>query len=163
MRRNAVILASLGGALSLLASNEFAPAFNNSTDQDDYRWGKLHRVSFNHPLGAPFSTPPAGGAFPAPLPGLTGIPVDGGFEVVDASSHSATAATLNGFMFGSGPVRRSVSQGRPEGIAAVTSLPGGPSGIVGNPLYINLLRSWLTNEAFPIQLQGRIILPWGAE
>ena len=161
-RRDILILKSMADTLTLLASNEFKAAFANSTNQNDYRWGKLHRIVFNHPLGAPFSTPPAGGAFPPPLPGLSGIPVDGGFEVVDASSHNSRAQTLNGFMFGSGPVRRMVSEATPTGIQAVTSLPGGASGILGNPLYINLLRSWLTNEAFTIELQPRPLLPWSA-
>ncbi|HUP46308.1 MAG TPA: penicillin acylase family protein [Thermoanaerobaculia bacterium] len=161
LRRDILVLKSVADALGLLASNEFAPAFANSTDLNDYRWGKLHRVVFAHPLGGPFNTPPAGGAFPPPLPGLNGIPVDGGFEVVDASNHNPRAATLNGFMFGGGPVRRTVAEGRPAGIHEVTSLPGGASGVLGNPLYINLLRQWLTNEAFPIELQPRIGLPWG--
>ena len=160
-RRDVLILASLADAVALLSSEAFAPAFNRSTNLDDYRWGKLHRVVFRHPLGGPFNTPPAGGAFPPPLAGLDGIPVDGGFEVVDASSHNPRANTLNGFMFSSGPNRRSVSEGVPDGIRAVTSLPGGVSGVLGNPLYINLLRPWLTNEAFPIELQRRVILPWG--
>ncbi len=161
-RRDILILKSVADALTLLASDEFKAAFANSTNQNDYRWGKLHRIVFAHPLGGPFSTPPAGGAFPPPLAGLTGIPVDGGFEVVDASSHNSRAATLNGFMYGSGPVRRMVSEATPAGIRAVTSLPGGASGILGNPLYINLLRPWLTNEAFTIELQPRRVLPWGA-
>lgn len=160
-RRDILILKSMADTLALLASEDFAPAFNESTDQNDYRWGKLHRIVFKHPLGGPYNTPPAGGAFPAPLPGLSGIPVDGGFEVVDASNHNSRADALDEFMFGSGPVRRMVSEGTPTGIRAVTSLPGGPSGVLGNPLYINLLKPWLTNEAFDINLQSRVILPWG--
>ena len=159
-RRDILILKSVADALALLASDEFKAAFANSTNQNDYRWGKLHRIVFRHPLGGPFNTPPAGGAFPPPLPGLDGIPVDGGFEVVDASSHNVRAATLNGFMFSSGPVRRMVSEATSSGIKAVTSLPGGPSGVLGNPLYINLLRPWLTNEAFALELSPRVALPW---
>lgn len=162
-RRDILILKSMADALALLAGDEFAPAFNHSTDQNDYRWGKLHRVLFRHPLGGPFNTPPAGGAFPPPLAGLSGIPTDGGFEVVDASSHDARAATLNGFMFSSGPNRRMVSEGTSDGINAVTSLPGGVSGRLGDPLYINLLRPWLTNDAFQLDLQSRVILPWGVQ
>lgn len=160
-RRDILILKSMADTLALLASDSFAPAFNASTNQNDYRWGKLHRLVLRHPLGGPYNTPPAGGAFPAPLAGLSGIPVDGGFEVVDASSHSSRASTLDGFMFSSGPVRRMVSEATPSGIRAVTSLPGGPSGVLGNPLYVNLLKPWLTNEAFDINLQSRVILPWG--
>ena len=162
-RRDILILKSMADTLELLASEAFAPAFARSTNLNDYRWGKLHRIVFRHPLGGPYNTPPAGGAFPHPLTGLNGIPVDGGFEVVDASSHNSRAATLDGFMFGSGPVRRGVAEGASSGIKAVTSLPGGPSGILGSPLYINLLKPWLTNEAFDLNLQPRVILPWGAQ
>ena len=159
VRRDILILKSLADGLALLASNEFAPAFANSTTQNDYRWGKLHRIVFRHPLGGPFNTPPAGGAFPPPLAGLDGIPVDGGFEVVDASNHNPRAATLNGFMFGSGPVRRTVAEGTDDGVREFTSLPGGTAGQPG-PFYINLLRPWLTNEAFELLLPTRVILPW---
>jgi penicillin G amidase len=162
-RRDILILKSLADTLELLASDAFAPAFNKSTNQNDYRWGKLHRVVFAHPLGGPYNVPPAGGAFPPPLAGLTGVPTDGGFEVVDASSHSSRANTLNGFMFSSGPNRRMVSEGTSAGIKAVTSLPGGISGRLGDALYINLLKPWLTNEAFEINLRSRVILPWGVQ
>jgi penicillin amidase len=161
-RRDILILTSMADTLALLASDQFAPAFNRSTNQDDYRWGKLHRIVFRHPLGGVYNTPPANGQFPQPLAGLDGIPVDGGFEVVDASSHSSRANTLNGFMFSSGPVRRMVSEATRTKINAVTSLPGGPSGKVADPLYINLLKPWLTNEAFPIEIGERILLPWGS-
>jgi penicillin amidase len=154
-RRDAVLLGALRGALELLAGPAFAPAFGGSTDQDDWRWGRLHRIVLEHPLGGPFSVPPAGGAFPPPLPDLAGIPVDGGFGTVDAASHDARAASANAFMFGSGPVRRTVAEGRPGGIREVTSLPGGESGVLGSPFYANLLPGWLTNEAFPLSLSER--------
>ncbi|HYR28907.1 MAG TPA: penicillin acylase family protein, partial [Thermoanaerobaculia bacterium] len=160
-RRDILILASLRDALDLLASEPFAPAFNRSTNQNDYRWGKLHRLVLRHPMGGQFNAPPAGGAFPAPLAGLQGIPVDGGFEVVDASTHNSRAATLDGFMFSNGPVRRSVSEATNSGIRGYTSLPGGVSGVITSPNYVNLLRPWLTNEAFEIVLQSRVVLPWG--
>ena len=109
-RRDIVLLKSLQETLELLASDTFKAAFANSTRQSDYRWGKLHRIVFAHPLGGPFSVPPAGGAFPAPLPGLTGIPTDGGFETVDAASHDARALSLDGYMFSSGPAHRFVAE-----------------------------------------------------
>jgi penicillin amidase len=162
-RRDILILKSVADTLALLASESFTAAFSGLTNQNDYRWGKLHRIVFRHPLGGPYNAPTAGGALPAPLAGLSGVPVDGGFEVVDASSHSSRAATLDGFMFSSGPNRRMVSEGTSAGIKAVTSLPGGINGKLGDPLYINLLKPWLTNEAFEINLQSRVILPWGAQ
>ncbi|HMB52740.1 MAG TPA: penicillin acylase family protein [Thermoanaerobaculia bacterium] len=152
-RRDSLIRQSLEDALDLLASDEFAPAFANSTDQDDYRWGRLHRIRLDHPLGGPFSIPPAGGGFlPTTHGTLPGIPVDGGFGVVDASSHSARADGVNEFMFGSGPVRRYV--GRPGvgdgSIEGWTSMPGGESGVLGHPFFFNLLPRWLTNDVYPM-------------
>jgi penicillin amidase len=150
-QRDVLVLRSVREALDRLASPALAGAFGGSTDQDDYRWGRLHRVVFDHPLDGPHNVPPGSGAFPQPLPGLPGVPTDGGFGVVDASSHSARASTVNGFMFGSGPVRRYVGEITP-GLARTrseSSLPGGTSGQLGDPRYINLLRDWLTNEAYP--------------
>jgi penicillin amidase len=149
VRRDVVMLQSLSNALNRLASGDFAAAFNGSTNQDDYRWGKLHRIVFDHPLGEPFSGPPALGAFPAPLAGLRGIPADGGFGVPDASSHDVRANSVNAFMFGHGPARRFVGEGLPTGIRGQLSLPGGPCGVPGSPYYLNLLRRWLANDMFP--------------
>jgi penicillin amidase len=151
-RRDIVLLKSLHEALALLASEAFASAFAHSTQQSDYRWGKLHRVVFAHPLGEPFSVPPAGGAFPAPLPGLSGVPTDGGFQTVDASSHGARAGSLNGFMFGSGPVRRFVGEIGRAFTRAESIWAGGPSGVLGNPDYTLFLPQWLANEAVPLAL-----------
>ena len=151
-RRDVVLLKSVQEALALLASEEFKPAFANSTQQLDYRWGKLHRIVFAHPLGGPFSVPPAGGAFPPPLAGLIGIPTDGGFSTVDASSHSPRAATLNGFMFSSGPVRRFVGEVGPHRTRAESIWAGGTSGVLGDPDYTLFLPKWLANEAVPLAL-----------
>ena len=147
-RRDIVILQSLASALSLLAGRAFADAFGGSTNLDDYRWGKLHRITFAHILGEPFSIPVAGGAFPQPLKNLTGIPVDGGFQTVDAASHSIRAHDENSFTFSHGPSKRSVFEALPEGMRSVSSLPGGISGILGSEFYFNLLPGWLRNETY---------------
>jgi penicillin amidase len=158
-QRDYKLLSALQAALDLLASDKFAPAFANSTDQSDYRWGKLHRIVFDHPFIQPASIPPQPPeAFPQPVPGLPGFPTDGGFGVVDASSHSARADDLNDFMFGSGPVRRFVSE--PQGAfrnGAESIWAGGVSGVPfpGNPYYANLLNYWLVNETLPLVLRSR--------
>ncbi|GIF75007.1 penicillin acylase family protein [Asanoa siamensis] len=151
-RRDVLLLRSLADALDLLAGPAFAPAFGGSTRQDDYRWGRLHRVTFGAPLGAPWSIPPAGGAFPAPLPDLPGVPVDGGFSTVDVAGHNVRADSATEFTFGGGPVRRAVAQPTRDGIRAVSSLPGGTSETLGSPYYANLLPRWLTNETYPVRL-----------
>lgn len=158
--RDILILASIADALELITSEEFNPAFGQSLDMNDWNWGKLHRVVFDHPLGGVLSIPPAGGGFPAPLQGLPGIPTDGGFATVDAASHDVRADGVNEFMFGSGPVRRFVAEGRTDGIVAETSLPGGTSGTLGSPFYANLLPMWLTNDAFPSVLRQMPRIPW---
>ncbi len=155
--RDFVLLQNLRAALDLLASDEFAPAFGNSTDQDDYRWGYLHRIVFDHPLGGPFNVPPAGG-FQDLAPELPGISRAGGYGAVDASSHSARADGLNDFMFGHGPARRFIGVLDPAGIEAEEVIPGGQSGVVTSPDYASQLGRWLTNDHHPMLLTTQAVL-----
>ena len=150
-RRDIVLLRSLSNALDLLASPAFADAFNGSTNQSDYRWGRLHRVVLAHPLGGPFNIPSAGGAFPQPLPDLPGIPTDGGLHTVDLGNHQINRNNSNGFMFAGGPSLRYVASLESDGIESVSSLPGGESGVPSSQFYLNLLRRWLTNDTFPLR------------
>ena len=152
-RRDINILQSLASALDRLASDDFKAAFNSSTRQDDYRWGKLHRIVFEHPLGSiaeDFNVPPAFGLFPAPLDGLAGIPVDGGFETVDVGSPVSNIETpgTDAFMFNAGATARFVSQLKRQQVKAKSSLPGGESAIPGSPFYLNLLEPWLLNSTY---------------
>lgn len=148
--RDILILKSIRDALNLLAGSTFAPAFSRSTSQIDYRWGKLHRIVFDHPLGGSFNVPPAGG-YANLAAGLTGIARSGGFEVVDASTHSARAAGLNSFMFDSGPSRRLVAEMAPA-VSAFQAIPGGESGVATDPAYANMLGEWLTDGYHPLYL-----------
>jgi penicillin amidase len=160
-RRDIILLKSLADALTMLQSEEFAPAFNRSTTLSDYRWGKLHRVVFAHHMGNLFS--PAAPYGPPPLPSiltLPGVAVDGGFSVVDASSHNARATTVNGFMFSSGPNRRYVGEMAPAGVRGESSLPGGVSGVVTSPWFTNLLMPWLTNDTYEMHFAGTPRIPW---
>jgi len=150
--RDAVLLASLQSALDRLAGDAFATAFEMSEDQNDYRWGKLHRIVFEHPLNtAPFNVPGAGG-FSDVGENLPGLARAGGFEALDASSHSARARSDNAFTFGSGPARRTVALIAPDGPQAQEIVPGGRSGIVVSPLYTNQLRKWLVNDYLPLAI-----------
>jgi penicillin G amidase len=154
--RDYLILSSLRDALTMLASPSFSAAFHQSANQGDYRWGLLHRLVLAHPLGGPFSVPPAFGQFPAPLPGLDGIPVDGGFETVDAATHPVRAADVNGFMFGGGPARRFVASPARGDTDAVSALPGGTSADPASPFYLNLLRPYLRNQYYPALLASEL-------
>lgn len=163
-RRDAIVLASLSGALDLLASDAFAPAFANSTNQGDYRWGRLHRIVLKHPLGdvdGRFNIPPAFGVFPAPLDGLDGIPVDGGFETVDEAppldANNVRVKDSDSFMFDFGPTGRFVARPGRQKVRAVTSLPGGESSVPSSPFYVNLLEPYLNNETFPLLTSPRAV------
>jgi penicillin amidase len=161
-RRDMALLQALRVALNRLASLEFAPAFGESTDQDDYRWGKLHRIVFDHPFAGAFNVPPQGG-FKDLSSGLPGLARDGGYEVVNASNFSARAVGFNSFMFGKGSVRRYVGEARtgPTYIAGVNVIPGGPSGIPGDPDYATQLGKWLTADYHSVNMS--LTIPRGIE
>jgi penicillin amidase len=148
--RDTLLLNAVRSALDLAKSPGFAPAFGESTELGDYRWGKLHRITFASPLGGPFSIP-TGAGFTNLGPGLSGVATDGGFGVVDASSHSPRANSLNGFTFGSGPARRFVAEARRNFPNAVQVIPGGISGNPAGPFFGNQLGIWLTNDYHDIR------------
>lgn len=155
--RDYILLKSLRDALDRLASDAFAPAFEGSQNQADYRWGRLHRIIFDHPLGGSFNIPEAGG-FADLAPGLPGISRAGGYETVDAAGHSVRADSAGGFMFGSGPARRFVAEMNPLGITAEVIVPGGSGGDPGTPDYASQLGRWLTNRYRPVWLRTEEVL-----
>ena len=77
----------------------------------------------------------------------------GSNEWAVAPSHSARADDSDDFMFGSGPSRRYAGEASraPRGISGRTVLPGGQSGVLGSPLYANILGRWLTNDSYDIR------------
>lgn len=148
--RDFVILASLKQALDAMAGDDFAAAFGNSSDLDDYRWGKLHRITFAHPLGGPLSVPNGQFGF-STVDDLEGVARSGGYQVLDASSHSTRADSSNEFMFSSGPARRFVGELSASGIVAEQIIPGGQSGdITTGANYVNQLFFWLVNGYLPL-------------
>ena len=143
--RDFLILKSLDDALDLLASDSFAPAYGGSTNQEDYRWGKLHRIVIDHLLGDPFNIPEAGG-FSHLSSDLPGLACSGGYETVDAAAHDVRALAPNDFMYSFAPVRRFVAELSPSGIKAFQIIPGGQSGVPDTPFFSNQLGRWLTNQ-----------------
>ncbi len=140
--RDLVLLQSLKEALDLLASETFASAFGGSTTLDDYRWGKLHRIVLRHVarFGGPFDLPPDG----------EGVPVDGGYQVVDRSDPSVRGAKPQDFGFKSGPSRRFVAELSPQGVTILNVLAGGQSGVPGAKHYGDQFPLWLANRLHPI-------------
>jgi penicillin G amidase len=150
-RRDYLVLKSLADALTLAASDSFAAAFDNSAKQSDDRWGKLHRVTMPSPLGVPYTIPSEGNRFTSPLAGLPGIPVDGGFNVPDVAGHPVRADAPDRFTIGLVPSRRFMAHATASGWRSLNSLPGGVSEDLGDRFEQNLLRSWLTNDTYPIR------------
>ena len=133
MRRDIVLLGSLRDALDELKSGEFF----GSEDQSTYRWGELHRIVFEHPLGGQFNLPPGGGA---------GFATDGGFETVDNATHDVLADDREALTFDEGPTNRFLVELVPYRVSAKNILPGGQSGVLGSDYYANQLDDWLVNE-----------------
>jgi penicillin G amidase len=158
VRQQVILLTAVRSALARLASADFSPAFGGSTNQNDYRWGRLHRIVLDSPLGA-FSVPPGFGQFPAPLPGLRGIPVDGGYGTVDSASHDARANSVNAFMFGSGPARRYVGETNRFRIEGESALPGGTSADPDSGHYLDLLGPYLTDDYYRVRTSPSDYLP----
>ena len=150
-RRDFLVLKSMTDALTLAASDNFRAAFGNSTNQLDYRWGKLHRITLPSPLGAPYTVPSDGNRFTSPLPGLPGIPVDGAGHVPDVAGHPMRADAPERFTVAVVPVRRFVAQATPLGWRTVSSMQGGVSEDLGGRFEQNLLRGWLTNDTYPVR------------
>jgi len=141
-----LLLAFQAGARSLFEII-YWPAWNLPAVPADWRWGKLHRLVLAHPMGGPFSVPPAFGDFPSPLPGLPGLPTDGGFGTVDAANHDVGGSGVEGFTFSRGPSNRMVTElSRGPMKRSESAWPGGVSAVPGSPGYLNLLPLWLTND-----------------
>ena len=152
--RDFLLLKSMGDALDLLASPSFAPAFAQSSNQDDYRWGRLHRIEFKHPLGGPFNFPGPGlfgiSNLAADLPGVAR---HGGYRAVDVANHNVRANSVNGFMFSRGSSRRFVGE-LSDPINAEQIYPGGQSGVLSSgPAYISQMPTWLVNGYKPLPIE----------
>jgi penicillin G amidase len=159
VRRDVIILKSLKDALNLLASDAFDAAYGGSTDQRDYLWGKLHRITFNHEFGglAPQFSVPTAGNFVDLSPTLPGLAVDGGFETIDNGAFDVTAASSQAYTFGGGSARRYVGELRRCGIKSEQVIPGGESGVIGNRFHTDQLSLWLTNRYHDIFFSRRDI------
>ena len=80
--------------------------------------------------------------------------------MIDRSDPDARGNTVNGFMFNAGPSRRYACEAGPGLISAQNTLPGGVSGVLGDPNYFSILPLWLTNQTYPMEVQTGPRLPW---
>ena len=143
--RDYLILKSLREALDLLKSKSFAAAFSMSLHQNDYRWGRLHRITFTNPLN--LNIPTLGG-FNNLSPELPGIPRDGGIETINAASFNGLARSPADFVFASGASLRHIIAMQSDQPLSLTSLPGGEGEEPNSSYFSNLLPAWLIGEYF---------------
>ena len=143
--RALILLEALLATLGLLSGPSFADAFGGSTDLDDYRWGRLHRITVPHPLGGPFNIPPSGGFGDLGV-GLPGLARSGGFESLDVAGHDLRAADDRGFTFILAPGARTYFLLGAREITSFEVLPGGQTGDPLDPAYVGQLPRWLTNR-----------------
>jgi penicillin amidase len=150
-RRDVMILLSLKQALELLASDAFAKSYNKSTKLEDYRWGKLHRITFRsamHAATRAFSIPPSGGYDQPEY--ADGLPVDGSFATVDVARYDLRDKSERGFKFTAGPSQRHVVDVNPNGIRDFNAFASGEVFIPGHKHYSDILPFWLVNNYIPI-------------
>jgi acyl-homoserine lactone acylase PvdQ len=86
---------------------------------------------------------------------------DGGYNVVNASGFSARADGSNEFRFGGGPVRRYVGEaghgsGQQPSVRGFNVMPGGPSGVPGDPDYATQLGVWLTADYHSVNMAPNV-------
>ena len=152
VERDMLLVKSLQAAIDLLGGANFASAFANSPDVDDYLWGKVHYVIFQSFLngdlndtqisgGGVFSIPPQPAASFPP-----GKPANGARFTVDVANYGLRPTSATGLSFGSGANRRSVVEMGASGpVQAKNVIPGGEDGVVGRPHYGDQIDLWLGN------------------
>jgi penicillin amidase len=153
--RDFVLLFSLKSALDQFTSGAMAPAFHGSLALSGYNWGILHRITFSHPLGGPFSIPGEDG-FTSPygftgLSGVGGIPRGGGWQTVNVGDYDLRGDGADDFTFSSGSARRFVGE-MSSVINASEVIPGGNSGVLGSAHYADQLPLWLSNLYHPLPI-----------
>ncbi len=150
--RDMLLVKSLQGALDLLAGANFANAYANSMNVDDYLWGRVHYVIFKSFMDGALNDThiPGGGIFnipPQPAVGFPpGKPANGARFTVDVANYGMRPSSETGLSFGSGSNRRSiVEMGTSGPVQAKNVIPGGEDGVVGRVHYGDQVNLWLSN------------------
>lgn len=158
-RRDVLLLDVLRETLDALPGPAYALAFANSTAQDDYRWGKLHRIVLPHAVDPGSSIPPAAGfaALGAQLPGLArdgtweSVNVAPGPGLPDGSNEWVNAGTAPLAQFRHVHALLGPSD-EGDGVSGFAALNGGASGDPGSPFYASQLGAWLTADYHPVAM-----------
>jgi len=142
-----ILLKSLSDAIDYIKNECGTRIACDPDDMNTWRWGLFHLKKFGHPLYDDFS----GNAYEN----------DGGFSVVDASDFgymSGGDIHHAPFYQGGGPSMRHVVELVPGAVRARNALPGGESGIPGNPHFRDQLNMWLSNGETDVWNSTREVL-----
>ncbi len=170
------ILYALGDALAFLRAAPDGPGRGGfgTRDMSKWIWGLRHQVRFasliEDYLGDNaalkiitsqleistdvLSLLPPGEAFADgdPRADLHWFPRDGDQFGVDAANPGLAGRD---FTHSHGPVMRMAFEMDPRGVRGQNVIPGGQSGIVDSPHYVDQVRLWLENRAYPIRFSPR--------
>jgi penicillin amidase len=108
------------------------------SDVDSWQWGKIHRVSFNHPLGLQKPLDQVFNRGPFPIGGDTDTPCQTAMHAHSPYDNNAWSPSF----------RQIVDMGDLSRSVAV--IPPGQSGQVGSPHYDDLALLWLKGEYHPM-------------
>jgi len=141
--RDEILLRALADALVFLEDRFQSP------DPEDWLWGTIHQVRFQHFFGQ------AG----IPTFDLENFPAPGARFTVNPAEYSLNA---DSFIFSHGPSKRFVIDLDPEGLKAFNILPGGNNGNPGEILAYNRINpaihygdhipGWLNGETFQYRI-----------
>ncbi len=162
-RKRELMLTALEEALAELASSQrFGTA-----DMDRWLWGLVHQVHFeplleevgaDNPLvgliafkfGLTTELLPLAPDLPPsdPRAALVHFPRDGDWFGVDAANPGLTRSE---YTYSDGPVMRMVIQLDDGEVHGQNILPGGQSGLIGNPHFYDQAALWLGNQTIPLR------------
>lgn len=121
------------GVLETTAEKLADEAVFGSSTPDDWRWGRIHTITFSSLLGIPlFDNGPYAN--------------DGGFSTVDVANPTGRSGDFDdSFNHPNGPSLRVVFEATDDGIDGWFQLPGGQDHHEGSDFYGSLIDKWLSN------------------
>jgi len=148
--RDEILLGALRDGLDFLAEQL------QSNNADDWFWGKLHQVRFQHFFGQ------AG----VPIFDLGNFPAPGGRFTVNPGHYDLNS---DSFVFSDGPSERFVAELDPDGIHSINILPGGNNGNPGGgtPAFYNHINpaihygdhapGWINGQTFEYRVSRQAV------
>lgn len=131
--RSDIILGALQTTADKLASDDVF----GSSEPDDWRWGRIHTITFRTLFGNALFKEFNEGPYAN----------DGGFSTVDVANPTGRSGNFSdSYNHTNGPSLRIVMEATNEGIKGWFQLPGGQVHNRGSDFYMSLVDEWLANQ-----------------